>query len=100
MIKSYYDKRVVGCPGGEGGKPLIACPFTPSFRLRVYALFLVFLTYGSDHMVCNSAEDEHDVVWFWLEKGKPHECPVCAQYFVVSRRGTELIKCRFIVGPT
>lgn len=30
------------------------------------------------------AEDEHDVVWFWLEKGKPHECPVCSQYFVVS----------------
>ncbi|KAG6669426.1 hypothetical protein I3843_01G235200 [Carya illinoinensis] len=44
IIKSYYDKRIVGCPGGEG-------------------------------------EDEHDVVWFWLEKGKPHECPVCSQYF-------------------
>ncbi|XP_061365073.1 putative cytochrome c oxidase subunit 5b-like [Gastrolobium bilobum] len=46
VVKSYYDKRIVGCPGGEG-------------------------------------EDEHDVVWFWLEKGKPHECPVCAQYFVL-----------------
>ncbi|XP_010535130.1 PREDICTED: cytochrome c oxidase subunit 5b-1, mitochondrial-like [Tarenaya hassleriana] len=44
VIKSYYDKRIVGCPGGEG-------------------------------------EDEHDVVWFWLEKGKPYECPVCSQYF-------------------
>ncbi|KAF7814342.1 uncharacterized protein G2W53_028311 [Senna tora] len=44
VVKSYYDKRIVGCPGGEG-------------------------------------EDEHDVVWFWLEKGKPHECPVCTQYF-------------------
>ncbi|XP_042511468.1 cytochrome c oxidase subunit 5b-1, mitochondrial-like [Macadamia integrifolia] len=44
VIKSYFDKRIVGCPGGEG-------------------------------------EDEHDVVWFWLEKGKPHECPVCTQYF-------------------
>ncbi|KAJ6847049.1 putative cytochrome c oxidase subunit 5b-like [Iris pallida] len=44
IIQSYYDKRIVGCPGGEG-------------------------------------EDEHDVVWFWLEKGKPHECPVCSQYF-------------------
>ncbi|KAL5976966.1 hypothetical protein ACLOJK_021304 [Asimina triloba] len=43
VIKSYYDKRIVGCPGGEG-------------------------------------EDEHDVVWFWLEKGKPHECPVCSQF--------------------
>jgi hypothetical protein len=34
---------------------------------------------------CNwpSAEDEHDVLWFWLEKGKPHECPVCTQYFTV-----------------
>ncbi|KAH7547362.1 hypothetical protein FEM48_Zijuj01G0301700 [Ziziphus jujuba var. spinosa] len=47
VVKSYYDKRIVGCPGGEG-------------------------------------DDEHDVVWFWLEKGKPHECPVCSQYFVVS----------------
>ncbi|GAU22318.1 hypothetical protein TSUD_261180 [Trifolium subterraneum] len=46
VIKSYYDKRIVGCPGGAG-------------------------------------EDEHDVVWFWLEKDKPHECPVCAQYFVL-----------------
>ncbi|KAK7389528.1 hypothetical protein VNO78_24651 [Psophocarpus tetragonolobus] len=46
IVKSYYDKRIVGCPGGEG-------------------------------------DDEHDVVWFWLEKGKPHECPVCAQYFVL-----------------
>ncbi|KAK6787487.1 hypothetical protein RDI58_016012 [Solanum bulbocastanum] len=46
VVESYYDKRIVGCPGDEG-------------------------------------EDEHDVVWFWLEKGKPHECPVCAQYFVL-----------------
>lgn len=46
VVQSYYDKRIVGCPGGEG-------------------------------------EDEHDVVWFWLEKGKPHECPVCSQYFVL-----------------
>lgn len=44
VVKSVYDKRIVGCPGAEG-------------------------------------EDEHDVVWFWLEKGKPHECPVCSQYF-------------------
>ncbi|GLT71698.1 hypothetical protein SLA2020_436970 [Shorea laevis] len=46
VIKSFYDKRIVGCPGAEG-------------------------------------EDEHDVVWFWLEKGKPHECPVCSQHFVL-----------------
>ncbi|XWS16422.1 hypothetical protein CRYUN_Cryun34aG0085900 [Craigia yunnanensis] len=46
VVQSYYDKRIVGCPGGEG-------------------------------------EDEHDVVWFWLEKVKPHECPVCSQYFVL-----------------
>eukprot|EP00268_Persea_americana_P055479 TRINITY_DN6451_c0_g1_i4.p1 TRINITY_DN6451_c0_g1~~TRINITY_DN6451_c0_g1_i4.p1 ORF type:complete len:234 (+),score=41.78 TRINITY_DN6451_c0_g1_i4:173-874(+) len=44
IVKSYYDKRIVGCPGGEG-------------------------------------EDEHDVVWFWLEKDKPFECSVCSQYF-------------------
>lgn len=39
-----------------------------------------------DHISTNnlkSAEDEHDVVWFWLEKGKPWECPVCSQYFKV-----------------
>ncbi|GAB2293609.1 hypothetical protein Dimus_027822 [Dionaea muscipula] len=46
VVKSYFDKRIVGCPGGEG-------------------------------------EDEHDVVWFWLEKDKPYECPVCTQYFVL-----------------
>ncbi|KAJ1257931.1 hypothetical protein BS78_10G034400 [Paspalum vaginatum] len=46
VIQSYYNKRIVGCSGGEG-------------------------------------EDEHDVVWFWLEKGKPHECPVCTQYFTL-----------------
>ncbi|KAK5830959.1 hypothetical protein PVK06_014754 [Gossypium arboreum] len=28
-------------------------------------------------------KDEHDGVWFWLEKGKLHECPVCSQYFVL-----------------
>nr|KYP59588.1 hypothetical protein KK1_015024 [Cajanus cajan] len=44
VVKSYFDRRIVGCPGGEG-------------------------------------EDEHDVVWFWLEKGKSFECPVCSQYF-------------------
>uniref|UniRef100_A0A803LEG9 Cytochrome c oxidase subunit Vb n=2 Tax=Chenopodium quinoa TaxID=63459 RepID=A0A803LEG9_CHEQI len=44
IVKSVFDKRIVGCPGGEG-------------------------------------EDEHDVVWFWLEKDKPYECPVCTQYF-------------------
>ncbi|KAL8170561.1 hypothetical protein V2J09_022365 [Rumex salicifolius] len=46
VVKSVYDRRIVGCPGGEG-------------------------------------EDEHDVVWFWLEKNKTHECPVCSQYFVL-----------------
>ncbi|ONK66519.1 uncharacterized protein A4U43_C06F9040 [Asparagus officinalis] len=46
VVQSWYNKRIVGCPGGEG-------------------------------------EDEHDVVWFWLEKDKPHECPVCSQYFVL-----------------
>ncbi|VAH77492.1 unnamed protein product [Triticum turgidum subsp. durum] len=25
----------------------------------------------------------HDVVWFWLKKDEPHECPVCSQYFVL-----------------
>uniref|UniRef100_A0A804Q6K8 Uncharacterized protein n=1 Tax=Zea mays TaxID=4577 RepID=A0A804Q6K8_MAIZE len=46
VVESYYNKRIVGCPGGEG-------------------------------------EDEHDVVWFWLKKDEPHECPVCSQYFVL-----------------
>ncbi|KAG5405809.1 hypothetical protein IGI04_011928, partial [Brassica rapa subsp. trilocularis] len=43
IVKSYYDKRIVGCPSGEG-------------------------------------EEEHDVVWFWLEKGKSFECPVCTHW--------------------
>ncbi|KMZ59948.1 Cytochrome c oxidase subunit Vb [Zostera marina] len=51
IIQSYFDKRIVGCPGGEG-------------------------------------EEEHDVVWFWLEKGKPHECPVCFQYFMLEVVGS------------
>ncbi|KAL0787953.1 hypothetical protein Bca101_004199 [Brassica carinata] len=54
IVKSYYDKRIVGCPGGEGAI---------DFGLMYFA------------------EDEHDVVWFWLEKGKSFECPVCTQYF-------------------
>ncbi|KAH7574156.1 hypothetical protein JRO89_XS03G0259900 [Xanthoceras sorbifolium] len=48
IVKSVYDKRIVGCPGGEGD------------------------------FLFKSIEDEHDVVWFWLEKNKPHECPVCS----------------------
>lgn len=46
VIKSYYDKRIIGCPGPDG-------------------------------------DDEHDIAWFWLEKGKPHECPVCSQCFLL-----------------
>jgi hypothetical protein len=34
-------------------------------------------------VVVSYAEDEHDVVWFWLKKDEPHECPVCSQYFTV-----------------
>ncbi|CAL9104981.1 unnamed protein product [Musa textilis] len=63
VIQSYYDKRIVGCPGGEGGK-------------------LISLRWLW-HSKCLLLQDEHDVVWFWLEKGKPHECPVCSQYFVL-----------------
>jgi hypothetical protein len=44
-----------------------------------------WLWHWGDEQLVLIAEDEHDVVWFWLEKDKPHECPVCAQYFVVSR---------------
>ncbi|XP_009408964.2 cytochrome c oxidase subunit 5b-2, mitochondrial [Musa acuminata AAA Group] len=46
VIEAYYDKRIVGCTGGDG-------------------------------------EDKHDLVWFWLEKGKPHECRVCSQCYVL-----------------
>nr|ABK23674.1 unknown [Picea sitchensis] len=44
IVESYFDKRIVGCPGGAG-------------------------------------EEEHDVIWFWLEKDKSFECPVCSQFF-------------------
>lgn len=45
-------------------------------------VFILFVT----------TEDEHDVVWFWLEKGKHFECPVCTQYFKVSHRHSRLSK--------
>ena len=27
IVKSYYDKRIVGCPGGEGGQYLLVLNF-------------------------------------------------------------------------
>lgn len=82
MIGSYYDKRIVGCPGGEGGKSLFATLIICAFWLHGSFTFVL----DFDHLIFAQTltEDEHDVVWFWLEKGKPHECPVCSQYFVVS----------------
>ncbi|XP_073017936.1 uncharacterized protein [Primulina eburnea] len=50
---------------------LLSCPFSLDFILNICS------------PLQNSTEHEHDVVWFWLEKGKPHECPVCSQYFVL-----------------
>jgi cytochrome c oxidase subunit 5b len=85
VIESYYNKRIVGCPGGEGGKSVLSSPFYFS-KVNSWC--------GVKHL-CNKllgfclsspfffAEDEHDVVWFWLKKDEPHECPVCSQYFVV-----------------
>lgn len=57
---------------------------------QLTSIFSWFLVMSSFIFYSNSTEDEHDVVWFWLEKGKPHECPVCSQYFVVST-GYQLI---------
>jgi cytochrome c oxidase subunit 5b len=86
VIESYYNKRIVSCPGGEGGKSMLSSPFYFS-KVNSWC--------GVKHL-CNKllgfclsspafffAEDEHDVVWFWLKKDEPHECPVCSQYFVV-----------------
>ncbi|THU61053.1 hypothetical protein C4D60_Mb07t19210 [Musa balbisiana] len=61
VIEAYYDKRIVGCTGGVGGK----------FKMAIAFELFAF------------AEDEHALVWFWLEKGKPHECRVCSQYFML-----------------
>ncbi|RZC92010.1 hypothetical protein C5167_027899 [Papaver somniferum] len=66
IVKSTYDKRIVGCPGGEGVRN-----FDLSYNLMI----------NQSNYFKTPAEDEHDVVWFWLEKGKPHECSVCTQYF-------------------
>ncbi|KAG6526274.1 putative cytochrome c oxidase subunit 5b-like [Zingiber officinale] len=33
--------------------------------------------------VGDEGEDEHEVMWFWLKKDKPHVCPICSQYFVL-----------------
>jgi hypothetical protein len=68
MIESYNNKRTVGWSGGEGVTSTLTmvcnnCAYFPSRFI---------------------AEDEHDVVWFWLQKDKPHECPVYSQYFVVT----------------
>jgi hypothetical protein len=32
VIESYYNKRIVGCPGGEGGKAVLSLTFH-SFKL-------------------------------------------------------------------
>jgi len=32
-------------------------------------------------------EEEHDVTWFHLEKGKTYECPVCSQVFQLKVTG-------------
>jgi cytochrome c oxidase subunit 5b len=32
-------------------------------------------------------EEEHDVTWFHLEKGKTYECPVCTQVFQLKVTG-------------
>ncbi|KAF1870163.1 hypothetical protein Lal_00017744 [Lupinus albus] len=85
VVKSYYDKRIVGCPGGEDGEFSLSI----SIYLCVHDSPQVdekFQNFGYSTDKVNTffiAEDEHDVVWFWLEKGKPHECPVCSQYFVL-----------------
>jgi hypothetical protein len=43
------------------------------------------------------AEDEHDVTWFHLEKGKLYECPVCTQVFQVT---TEFYMCKGVFGSS
>lgn len=42
MVQSYYDKRIVGCPGGEGGKPLSLTLFNYYFPF-IYFLQLINL---------------------------------------------------------
>ncbi|XP_026454404.1 cytochrome c oxidase subunit 5b-1, mitochondrial-like isoform X2 [Papaver somniferum] len=84
IVKSTYDKRIVGCPGGEGGKSLSNSLSNSVSHLndsvRNFDLSYNLMINQSNYFK-TPAEDEHDVVWFWLEKGKPHECPVCTQYF-------------------
>ncbi|CAL9211221.1 unnamed protein product [Musa hybrid cultivar] len=63
VIEAYYDKRIVGCTGGDGGKLI-------SLRWLWHSNFSLL-------------QDKHDLVWFWLEKGKPHECRVCSQCYVL-----------------
>ncbi|KAK8921543.1 hypothetical protein KSP39_PZI020515 [Platanthera zijinensis] len=67
---------------GKGPTIRVKCrQILPTFckRLLLGLELVTPRSYGN-----TSTEDEHDVVWFWLEKGKPHECPVCSQYFAVS----------------
>lgn len=39
VIKSYYDKRIVGCPGGEGGKPIYVLSFCYLFLYYTNVVF-------------------------------------------------------------
>lgn len=55
-----------------------------SFFLITSDVFEFFYWAYSWVHVYTLAEDEH-VVWLWLGKGKPHECPVCFQYLVVRK---------------
>ncbi|CAN6810808.1 unnamed protein product [Brassica oleracea] len=110
IVKSYYDKRIVGCPGGEGeeehdvvwfwlekgksfecpvctqyfeGRRLLDIDFPEGPFGTKEAPAIVKSYYDKRIVGCpgGEGEDEHDVVWFWLEKGKSFECPVCTQYF-------------------
>ncbi|CAN6563343.1 unnamed protein product [Malus baccata var. baccata] len=44
---------------------------------------LLITAAGASIFIVSLLFDEQAVVWFWPEKGKPHECPVCTQYFVM-----------------
>ena len=52
-----------------------------SLTLHIPYHILPTLMWSKERYIFWTAEDEHDVVWFWLEKGKSVECPACSQYF-------------------
>ncbi|KAA3489335.1 cytochrome c oxidase subunit 5b-2, mitochondrial isoform X2 [Gossypium australe] len=66
VVKSYYDKRIVGCPGGEGGMflSLILCFCLYKFELRMSMMLFAFDWRKAS---CMSVQFVHSILCWKLE---------------------------------